>query len=397
MDNNEFKSLVDRYLSGKASAEEEEYLFDYYDSLQEKEIFWDEDIMGVQEEVKNKLYKRALNDIASQQGSDRKTIVRTLVRWSLAAAVLALVSVAVYFSSLKSQPQLATIVKKDNPVPADILPGGNKAVLTLADGTQIILDNADDGTLTTQGNISVNKSKDGQLIYKVSKDGQSAFGKEPEYNTIRTPASGQYEVVLSDDTRVWLNAGSSIKFPTAFTSNERLVEIEGEAYFEVSKDKKRPFKVKSDNQLIEVLGTHFNVNAYRDEASVKTTVLEGSVKISAGAENNIIKPGQQNRLSRTKEKMDVVEVDVEEAISWKNGLFMFENEEIHSIMRKISRWYGVDVVYEQNNIEEKFGGTVSKFENVSQVLKILEVTGTIHFKIVQGDDSGKGRRIIVMK
>ncbi len=397
MDNKEFKSLVDRYLSGKASAEEEGYLFDYYDSLQERKIFWDEDIMGVQDEVKNKLYKRALNDIASQQGSGRKTMVRTLVRWSLAAAVLALVSIAVYFSSLKSQPQLATIVKKDNQVPADILPGGNKAVLTLADGTQIILDNADDGTLTTQGNISVNKSKDGQLIYKVSKDGQSAFVKEPEYNTIRTPASGQYEVVLSDDTRVWLNAGSSIKFPTAFTANERLVEIEGEAYFEVSRDKKRPFKVKSDNQLIEVLGTHFNVNAYGDEASVKTTVLEGSVKISAGAENNIIKPGQQNRLSRPKGKMDVVDVDVEEAISWKNGLFMFENEEIHSIMRKISRWYGVDVVYEQNNIEEKFGGTVSKFENVSQVLKILEVTGTIHFKIVQGDDSGKGRRIIVMK
>ncbi|SKB86955.1 FecR family protein [Daejeonella lutea] len=395
MDNKEFKILVDKYLSGTASPEEEEYLLNYYDSFQENEISWDEDKMGIREEVKSKLYTRALNKISEVERSGMRR-TKYLMKWSLAAAVIMIVSVAVYFYSLQADPVPVLAAKKEKPVLNDILPGGNKAILTLADGTQIILDNAADGTLTTQGNISVNKNKDGQLIYKVN-NGASESAKVLEFNTIRTPASGQYQVVLSDETKVWLNAGSSIKFPTAFTANERLVEIEGEAYFEVAKDRKRPFRVKSDNQLIEVLGTHFNVNAYRDESLVKTTVVEGSVKISSGTENNTIKPGQQNRLSRTKGNMHIAEVDLEEAISWKNGLFMFDNEEIHSIMRKISRWYGVEVVYQDRDIEEKFGGTVSRFENVSQVLKILEVTGTIHFKIVQGDDSGKGRRIIVMK
>ncbi len=395
MNNSEFKNLVKRYLTGQASAKEEEYLFKYYDKLQENEISWDRHEMGLKEEVESKLYSRAFKEIRKREL--KNSDVRTMRRWGLAAAILLMVSAVFYLYVERPEQQMVKAVHKKQPVRHDILPGGNKAILTLADGTQIILDNAKDGTLTTQGNISVNKSKDGQLVYKVSNRDLLNSNAKLEYNTIKTPVSGQYQVVLSDDTKVWLNAGSSIRFPTAFSANERLVEIEGEAYFEVSKDKKRPFRVKSDSQLIEVLGTHFNVNAYRDESSVKTTVLEGSVKISAGSENKIIKPGQQNRLSRTKQTMDVVDVDLEEATAWKNGLFMFDNEEIHSIMRKISRWYGVEVVYEDGNIEEKFGGTVSRFENVSQVLKILEVTGTIHFKIVQGDSSGKGRRIVVMK
>jgi ferric-dicitrate binding protein FerR (iron transport regulator) len=157
----------------------------------------------------------------------------------------------------------------------------------------------------------------------------------------------------------------------------------------VAKDKKRPFKVLSDDQVVEVLGTHFNVNAYRDEANIKTTLAKGSVKVSSNGISNTITPGQQVRLSRKSHDMNIVAVDTEAAISWKDGLFVFNNEDIHSIMRKISRWYGVDVVF-QNDINENFGGVISKFENVSQVLKLLEVTETIHFKIEK-------RRITVMK
>lgn len=386
---------MERYLAGQTSPREEEYLFKYYDRLQENEISWNKHEMGLREEVESRLYTRAIKEIRKADVKNSK--VRTLQRFGLAAAIILMVSAVFYFYQATPEKQMSETVRAKKAIQNDILPGGNRAVLTLADGSQIVLDNAEDGTLTTQGNISVNKSKDGQLVYKVTEQTASASSAKPEYNTINTPVSGQYQVVLSDNTKVWLNSGSSIKFPTAFTANERLVEIEGEAYFEVSKDKKRPFRVKSDRQLIEVLGTHFNVNAYPDESSIQTTVLEGSVKISAGNENKIVKPGQQNRLSRVKQTMEVVEVDLEEAIAWKNGLFVFDNEEIHSIMRKISRWYGVEVVYQDSNIEERFGGTVSRFENVSQVLKILEVTETIHFKIVQGDSSGKGRRIVVMK
>jgi ferric-dicitrate binding protein FerR (iron transport regulator) len=285
-------------------------------------------------------------------------------------------------------------VAKENEQPAppvmrDIAPGGSKAILTLADGSEVVLEDASNGDITKQKNVTISKTKNGQLVYRVGGDAQPAENKIPAFNTIKTPVGGQYRVVLSDGTKVWLNSGSSIKFPVTFIGNERSVEIEGEAYFEVARDKKRPFKVLSDNQVVEVLGTHFNVNAYRDEPNIKTTLAEGSVKVSSDGISNTIIPGQQIRLSRKSHAMNIVAVDTDAATSWKDGLFVFNDEGIHSIMRKISRWYGVDVVF-QNDINEKFGGVISRFENVSQVLKILEVTETIHFKIEK-------RRIIVMK
>lgn len=397
MNTTDFKDLVTRYLVGKTTAKEEEQLLKYYDSLQERNVSWNAEEMGIQEDIKKKLYQNALNEISRRENQHNRNNIKSLFPyWKAAAAILIIVSTSLYFYTQRSDQRLAK-ENKIQPVQNDVPPGGNKAILTLADGKQIILDNAEDGTLSTQGNIAINKSKDGQLVYKVGNDEELTVDPEPVFNTIKTPIGGQYQVILSDNTKVWLNASSSIKFPTAFTANERYVEIEGEAYFEVAKDKKRPFRVMSEGQVIEVLGTHFNVNAYTDESIIKTTLLEGSVKISSGSGNSIIKPGEQARLSRESHALHVTIVDPEEAVSWKNGLFMFDDEDIHSIMRKISRWYGVDVIYQDNDINEKFGGTVSRFENVSQVLKILEVTGTIHFKIATGDANGKGRRIIVMK
>lgn len=389
MNKTDFQNSVTRYLAGNATPEEEKQLLQYYRELQEKELSWNENNMGIQEDVKNDIYYKALDEIARREKNSKNKIRDIFSGWRVAAAIIAIISIAAYFHLSHPDRQLVKKINRLKPVQNDVLPGGNKAVLTLADGTQIVLDNARDGALASQGNIAVSKSKDGQLVYQVKKD-QPAENMQPSFNTIRTPVSGQYQVTLSDDTKVWLNANSSLKFPTVFTGDERSVEIEGEAYFEVAKDKKRPFKVMSNGQVIEVLGTHFNVNAYNDEAETKTTLVEGSVKIVSGTSSKIIKPGQQARVSHENHTMDIASIDPEGVVSWKNGLFVFDNEDIHSIMRKISRWYGVEIVFQNDEINERFGGTISRFENVSQVLKLLEVTETIHFKI-------EGRRITVMK
>lgn len=390
----EFYNLVTRYLAGTASPEEEKLLLRYYDFLQENQLSWDEDRMGNYGEVKREVYRKALNEIAGHEKISKPNKISYLFsNWRVAVAaastIVILLSAVAWFQLKSPAEQIAKENDKPAPVMRDIAPGGNKAILTLADGSQVVLEDASNGAITQQSNVTISKTKNGQLVYRAGGDGQPAENKIPAFNTIKTPVGGQYRVVLSDGTKVWLNSGSSIKFPVTFIGNERSVEIEGEAYFEVAKDKKRPFKVVSDDQVVEVLGTHFNVNAYRDEANIKTTLAEGSVKVSSDGVSNTITPGQQVRLSRKSHAMNIVAVDTEAAISWKDGLFVFNDEDIHSIMRKISRWYGVEVVF-QNDINEKFGGVISKFENVSQVLKILEVTETIHFKIEK-------RRITVMK
>jgi len=375
MNRTEFEHLAEKFLKGNISPDEEQRLSEHYDALQKEEGRWDEHLMGAQEEVKDSLYGKIVDEIGYYKKLDRyNRRSNVFLSWKAAAVFTAIVSAAALFFYLKppgAQKVKNDIAKQDY---RDIGPGGSKAVLTLADGSQIALD-----SIVT-----------GDQVYRVAADKPLTQNEQPVYNTISTPLRGQYQLVLADGSRVWLNAGSSIKFPLAFTDSERSVEVKGELYFEVMQDKKRPFKVYSGQQQLEVLGTHFNVNAYDDEEEIKTTLLEGAVKVSSGNISRILKPGQQSRLSGRTGEMNVVKVDLEEAISWKNGYFIFDNEDIHSVMRKISRWYGVEVVYANEHISENFGGTVSKFENVSQVLKILEATGTIHFKI-------EGRRIIVMQ
>ena len=387
----EFYNLVTSYLAGTASAEEEKLLLRYYDFLQENQLSWDEDRMGDYEEVKKTVYRKALNEIAGHEKGKHNKISYLFLNWRVAAAsiIIILLSTVTWFQLKSPAEQVVKADDKRVPVTHDIAPGSNKAILTLADGSQVVLEDAHNGDITRQKNVTISKTKNGQLVYRAGGTVRPAENKIPAFNTIKTPVGGQYRVVLSDGTKVWLNSGSSIKFPVTFVGNERSVEIEGEAYFEVAKDKKKPFKVFSDDQVVEVLGTHFNVNAYKDEANIKTTLAEGSVKVSSDGVSNMITPGQQARLSRKSHAMNIVAVDTDAAISWKDGLFVFNDEDIHSIMRKVSRWYGVEVVF-QNDINEKFGGVISKFENVSQVLKILEVTETIHFKIEK-------RRITVMK
>ncbi len=260
---------------------------------------------------------------------------------------------------------------------ADIPPGGNKAILTLGDGSSITLDSAGNGLLASQGGTSVTQSGKGQLVYKSGRNIENA----PVFNTVSTPKGGQFHIVLPDGTGVWLNAASSLRFPTAFTGKQRNVEITGEVYFEVAHNRQMPFVVKNGATEITVLGTHFNVMAYDDEKIMRTTLLEGAVKVTRGAREALLAPGQQARISTATGSVRVVDdVDTEKELSWKNGYFQFEDESLESIMRQVSRWYDVEVRYEGNSRGENFTGRLPRNSNVSGVMKILSLSG-VKFRI----------------
>ncbi|RZJ20494.1 MAG: DUF4974 domain-containing protein [Acinetobacter sp.] len=277
---------------------------------------------------------------------------------------------------------------------ADAAPGGNRATLKLADNHIIVLDQVKEGVLVNLGNLLVKKLSNGQLVFEVSKtasNSETALGD----NVLTTPAGGQYQVALADGSRVWLNASSSLRFPSTFTGSERRVELVGEGYFEISKSKDKPFIVNAKEIKVEVLGTHFNVNAYPDEQNTTTTLVEGSVKVSHQLKSALLKPNEQTKLKNG--QFEVRQIDVADALAWKEGYFVFDNEEIHSVMRKLSRWYNVKVEYEDNSVNEEFVGTISKFKNITEILKLLQATGTINFKVLPSTDPRFERRVVVMK
>ncbi|HMH24788.1 MAG TPA: FecR domain-containing protein, partial [Puia sp.] len=259
----------------------------------------------------------------------------------------------------------------------DVLPGSDKATLTLANGRTIVLDSAVNGSLAQQGSARILKLTNGQLVYSPS--GQKTA--EILYNMIATPRGGQYHIVLTDGTGVWLNAASSIKFPAAFSGKERRVTITGEAYFEVAKNAAMPFIVSTEKDgEVRVLGTQFNVNAYSDEVSMNITLLEGAVQVRQGNAMDLLRPGQMAGLTGDGKIRLVNDADTEEAVAWKNGNFQFQNDGIGTIMRQISRWYDVKVIYEGKIPGGTYSGGVSRNTKMSNVLKILELSD-LHFRI----------------
>jgi ferric-dicitrate binding protein FerR (iron transport regulator) len=320
-------------------------------------------------------------------------------RMRYAAAVL-LVSLpaATYFLVRKPAPCPAVVAR---PAAQAIVAGGNKAILTLNDGRKIDLDEISNGDIATQSNAVVKKIASGVLIYNTdtkTRD-QSAGSSIIGFNTITTPKGGQYQVVLPDGSKVWLNAASSLRYPTQFDPNQRLVELNGEGYFEIASiprpatqtGKKEagnlPFIVISNHQRIEVIGTMFNVNAYVEEACVKTTLLKGTVRVSAVAGDSqgqpisprTLLPGQQSELFD--HALTIGEGNTEAALAWKNGKFQFEHEDIQVVMRKIARWYDVEVDYQGSMKGKVISGTISKYESLEEVLKMLQLTETASFMI----------------
>jgi len=274
-----------------------------------------------------------------------------------------------------------------NIIKNDIKPGTSKAVLTLGNGSRVMLTSAgNDSLMKNASNIA--KASDGQLVYD-----HSVKAGRLTYNTIETPRGGQYQITLPDGTKVWLNTASRLKYPENFLGQpKREVELTGEAYFEVAHNKQQSFVVKTDKQDVTVLGTHFNVNSYPEENETRTTLLEGSVKIAKSLAKDqqntlILIPGQQSVLRA--DRFTVQPADLEVAMAWKNGYFIFKDEDLHSIMRKISRWYDVEVVYGSNIPDKRYEGSISQFKNVSEILRKFELTGGVHFKV-------EGRRITVM-
>ncbi|RPD39977.1 FecR family protein [Chitinophaga barathri] len=356
-----------RYTQGTASASERAMVEHWYESEAAGKKLADDHVF---EHLDAEIWAGTLQ----KAGIARPVVHRrlfTAYRAAAAAAILLLISGALVFY-LKDQ--------KAVPVPPaaiaqqDIQPGGNKAVLTLSNGASISLTDAAEGELAKQGDSRISKTKEGQLMYEPG--GGPAGAEAGKRNTISTPRGGQYRVDLPDGTRVWLNAASALTFPPSFAGlNDRSVTLSGEAYFEVAKDAGKPFKVISNGHTVEVLGTHFNVNAYNDEPDVKTTLLKGAVKVNG----SLLKPGQQSVLHEGKISIRNAETEMETA--WKNGEFIFNGQDFKTVMRMVSRWYDVDVVYEYDPAPFRIGGEVSRGRSITEVLKMLEVTGGVKFKI----------------
>ena len=406
MEENYYKAFLEQYLHNRHTDEEHKLFLKWFNSISEQEasqvmayyisiggnnIF--ADMHSDNTDLIRKIESRL--DIVDQQENEqpkREFHLWRYVRPMAAAAILILIGAASYYAwNLKQknthvQPQLAGNV--------DIAPGGNNAMLTLSDGSTIDLNSALDGEIAKQSGTQISKVTDGQLVYakQISKNDQK--NRSENMNLVRTPKAGQYQINLSDGTKVWLNSLSSIRFPASFAEDSRRVEITGEAYFEVAtrkiNGKRIPFSVACNNQIIEVLGTHFNINSYKDEDAVKTTLLEGSVEVSTIAASNgkpnatvKLKPGQQSivKLSGTASPIKVEKADTESAIAWKEGYFKFKDTDIQEVMKQISRWYDLDVVYIGELPKDQFTGYISKKVNISNVLNILEGGGGVKFSV----------------
>lgn len=330
---------------------------------------------------------------ASVAGSPVRFLRRPWLRY--AAAVLLLLGLGAFYYFF-----LSPAGKKGTP-PVDlasIAPGRDRAVLTLSNGNTILLDSAGSGTLAQEGDVLISKTENGAIVY----DAHAENDGEVMMNTMTTPRGGQYQLTLPDGTRVWLNAASSIRFPAAFVGDKRVVEMTGEAYFEVKKDKSRPFYVRINNQAeVEVTGTSFNINAYDDEPNINTTLVEGSVNMWAGLQEKgksgevSLVPGQQGRMSHTTSSaIAVSKGDVEKATAWKNGSFNFEGSSLKDAMRQLARWYDIEVVYDEGLLKKGIQhstlvGGISRDLRLADVLEVLSVLG-LHFRMEEG------RRLVLL-
>jgi transmembrane sensor len=380
MQEQEVNDLLKKYLAGNCTAQENQILETWYLKYEERGF------PELSQEKKDEQLEEVWTFLSSKLDTplESDTVIHTktsgLLWTKIAVAAMMLITLGIGYYFYNSPAKIASNLSQK--LSRSVKSSNNRAMLTLADGRTIALDEAQNGEIANQAGVTITKTKDGQLVY----EGKT---KVNAFNQITTPKGGQYQISLPDGTKVWLNAASSLSYPAAFTGNKREVRLIGEAYFEVSKDKEKPFIVYTKGQEVKVLGTHFNVSAYEDEDGTKTTLLEGSVKVrlvnsSAAA---LLKPGQQAVFEFN--QLDVAAVDVAEAIAWKEGYFLFQDEDIRSIMKKIARWYDVEVVYAPNISNQKIGGNIAHSKPLSEVLRTLSNTDKFNFKV-------EGRRVTVM-
>lgn len=380
------RDILTKYLEGKSTEEEKALLESWHLNY----------ALDGAEDLSAEEQKKDLDKVWTLLQQPVPVVKRTRLwpRLAIAAAVIFVGGIGLFFYQQKK-----TAEREQFKLAASLLPAKNDAVLTLSNGKKVILNEIAAGEIAQESGLSITKAADGTIVYSSSLS-QKTKDSEPQYNTIATPRGGKYQINLPDGTKVWLNAASELKYPVIFASNERKVELKGEAYFEVSKNKTSPFHVKTISQDLEVLGTHFNISAFADEQETKTTLLEGSVKIVPVNSNRsskipgsiLLKPGQQVVLD--KDELNVKKADISEVMSWKNGVFQFNDTELSSIMRQASRWYDVDVVYENQIPLITFTGEVSRNVNAATFLDMLKYLD-VKFKIESLE--GNRRRIIVSK
>lgn len=373
----QYLALCEKYFAGQCSESEKLLLEQYQQQHGITHTDWDLALMGNQQRVKQLLLNRLEQSMAQP-----KTRVISISRWMYAAAaILLFFSVSIYLYNTSNDADKASLASNIDTV--KFKPGSSKAVLTLANGKTIELDGAGNGVLASGESGAISKSGNGIVIDdNVNASGSAAVA----LNTITIPRGGKYDITLPDGTKVWLNSASSLTFPIAFKGKERRVSLTGEAYFEVAKNKRMPFKINVNNkQEVEVLGTHFNVNAYTNEAKIVTTLLEGSVKVNYNKSSVLIKPGQM-AVNNLGNDVKVQQADLEEIMAWKNDMFIFNNANIVNIMNTVSRWYDVDIDFKGDMQSINFTGNYSRTKGLNSLLKNIELMDKVKFKI-------EGRRI----
>lgn len=367
--------LAEKIQQGSITDEETIFFDKWYNGLSKKELNIDSQYAKNKNQLKRRIFRRIQNDIKSTEK------VPALFHWKKLAIAASLV-LGTILGSLYFYLHDDHSINDPQPI---IVAGKNNAILTLADGSKINLSEAANGLISHTANVDIIKTSSGSIQYKSQ---TSSSNKPTAYNTIEAPAGGKWSLTLPDGTQVWLNSSSSITYPTQFSATERKVKIKGEAFFDVTHNKKAPFIVSSGQQLIRVLGTEFNVEAYEEDAVAKTTLLKGAVAIESGNKTVKLVPGEQAKWNGKEIVKEVV--DTEAAIAWKEGYFKF-NENIESILTKISRWYNVEIIYlSKPDPATTFSGKIARDRNLNSVLKMLEYDGNIHFQI-------QGRRVIVKK
>ncbi len=373
--------LLAKFEKGTASQEEMQVLENWFNSFSDKPNILNELDEKEKEQRKQESHKRITILIEEHEHPMEAKTFRMggFKQWLLVAATLIFIFSAGYLFLFSNQNKSEVLQQQANL----IQPGSQKATLTLSDGEQILLDDAKDGELSKEGNTSILKIKSGDLVYKANHNNQKVH-----INTLSTPRGGKYHITLADGTHVWLNAESSIEFPTDFPGNSREVSIQGEAYFEVAKNASKPFLVHTSNQVVEVLGTHFNVNAYENNSAIKTTLLEGSIALQSHQKRMLLIPGQQ--AINQDETLTKMNVDPSEVIAWKEGFFDFTDANIKAVIEEFARWYAIDIEYKGNKINETFTGRIPRDWPFEKVWKIMQ-----SFKSIQVEM--QGRRIIIEK
>jgi len=406
MDENRLRILLSEYFNNSITREDCEELLKYLD---EQELKAQEDLnvsqlideqfgsaippVSFEKDKKANTYLRIMSDIQARQKdtlpNPRKSFLINTKTWFKAAAALFVVfsvGLLIYLNGDNSLNEEQSLVEVSDDL---TVLDSQDALITLSDGRTIKVSDSSKGVLSKQDGIQIGRAADGSIYYEVKSE-ELTRNEQVVYNSFSTPKGSTFQLLLPDGTKVWLNAETTLRFPVAFASVKRVVELDGEAYFEVAHNSSKPFEVLANGSLIKVLGTHFNVSAYRTDRQMATTLVEGSVNVSKNGNALILKPGQQALIDSKTNTISKLEVDVNSILAWKNGYFRFENETIENIISVISRWYDIEEVEYKGSFSDRFTGTFQRSKKLSQLLNHFEKLSPMHFKI-------EGRRVVIMK